>query len=71
MLEIRGKIDERASRRVEELLWDLVPEASHLRGEVGTLPIAPIATFRSHPLALTQLLVAYHMVKAALGVHAV
>jgi phosphoribulokinase len=26
---------------------------------------------RSHPLALSQLLITYHMVKAALGVHAV
>jgi phosphoribulokinase len=71
VLEIAGKIDENASRRVEELLWDLIPEASHLRDEVGTFADRANRDVKSHPLALTQLLIGYHMVKAALGVHAV
>ncbi len=71
LLEIGGHIDERGARRVEDLLWDLVPEASHLRGQVGTFADRANHEFRSYPLALTQLLIAYHMVKAAMGVHAI
>jgi phosphoribulokinase len=71
VLEIAGHIDGRGARRVEELLWDLIPEASHLRGNVGTFADRADQQTLSHPLALTQLLIAYHMVKAAMGVHAV
>ena len=52
---------------LEELLWSLIPEAGHLRANVGTYDESERAV--SHPLALTQLLVAYHMVKAAVGRH--
>ena len=71
VLEIVGRIDGRAARRVEELLWDLIPEASHLRGDVGTFADRADRQTLSHPLALTQLLIAYHMVKAALGERAI
>ena len=60
-----------APRRVEDLLWELIPEASHLREDVGTFADPTNQQAKSYPLALTQLLIAYHMVKAALGVHAV
>lgn len=71
VLEIGGDIEERAAHRVEDLLWSLIPEAGHLRNHVGTFDDRANRATKSHPLALTQLLVAYHMVKAAMGVHAV
>jgi phosphoribulokinase len=55
---------------VEEYLWEHIPEASHLRDSLGRYDGAAGRSI-SHPLALTQLLVAFHMVKAAQGVHAV
>ena len=69
MLEIHGAIAQGKAERLEELLWSLIPEASHLRANVGTFDGSGAQV--SHPLALTQLLIAYHMVKAALGQHAV
>ncbi len=69
VLEISGDIPEARARRVEDLLWSLIPEASYLRGNVGTFEGGGRAV--SHPLALTQLLIAYHMIKAAQGVVAI
>jgi len=70
VLEIRGSISDRRAERVEEYLWEHIPEASHLRDDLGRYDGAAGRSI-SHPLALTQLLVAFHMVKAAQGVHAV
>jgi len=70
VLEIRGSISDRRAERVEEYLWEHIPEASHLRDNLGRYDGAGGRAI-SHPLALTQLLVAFHMVKAAQGVHAV
>ncbi len=66
VLGINGAISDRQATRIEDYLWSQIPEASYLREMVGQIA-GPV---RSHPLALTQLLVAYHMVKAALGEHA-
>jgi phosphoribulokinase len=71
VLEISGDLDERSARRLENLLWDLIPEASHLRQHVGAFADRSNQQALSHPLALTQMLIAYHMVKAAMGVHAI
>jgi phosphoribulokinase len=68
MLEINGNISDKRAERIEDLLWNLIPEAGHLRDQVGRIDIANGA--KSHPLALTQLLVGYHAVKAAMGVRA-
>jgi phosphoribulokinase len=62
VLEIRGDIADAEAERLEELLWSLIPEAGHLRANVGAFDGSGRT---SHPLALTQLLIAYHMVKAA------
>ncbi len=70
MLEINGNISDDRAVKIEDLLWNLIPEAGHLRDMVGRID-ADNGVKKSHPLALTQLLVAYHMVKAALGVHAI
>ena len=67
MLELHGDITDRKAERLEELLWSLIPEAGHLRANVGTFDGDERGV--SHPLALTQLLIAYHMVKAAAGRH--
>ncbi len=68
VLEINGNISDKRAERIEDLLWNLIPEAGHLRDQVGRIDVANGA--KSHPLALTQLLVGYHAVKAAMGVRA-
>ncbi|MGQ9367110.1 phosphoribulokinase [Azospirillum sp. A39] len=70
VLEIAGTIDPHRARRVEDLLWRLLPEAQHLRQSIGEFTDAEDRTTTSAPLAISQLLVAYHVVKAAMGVHA-
>lgn len=71
ILEIDGAISDRRAERLENLLWELIPEASHLRSNVGSFEKPDDRKSKSHPLALTQLLVTYHMIKAAMGIHAV
>lgn len=71
VLEIAGSIDDRRAKRLEDLLWNLLPEAGHLRANLGEFTDRQNHPNLSHPLALTQLLIAYHMVKAAMGVHAI
>jgi phosphoribulokinase len=68
VLEINGNISDKRAERIEDLLWNLIPEAGHLRDQVGRIDLANGA--KSHPLALSQLLVGYHAVKAAMGVRA-
>ncbi|MCB1442130.1 MAG: phosphoribulokinase [Methyloceanibacter sp.] len=72
VLEINGNISDKRAERIEDLLWNLIPEAGHLRGQIGCIDVANGANgaSKSHPLALTQLLVGYHAVKAAMGVRA-
>lgn len=70
VLEINGAISDKKAERIEDLLWNLIPEASHLRDQVGRIDAANGENV-SHPLALSQLLVGFHMVKAAMGEHAV
>jgi phosphoribulokinase len=69
VLEINGNISDSRAERIEDLLWNLIPEAGHLRDQVGRIDAANGAR-KSHPLALTQLLVGYHAVKAAMGIRA-
>ena len=69
VLEISGNISDKRAERIEDLLWNLIPEAGHLRDQVGRIDVANGAK-KSHPLAVTQLLVGYHAVKAAMGIRA-
>jgi len=69
VLEINGNISDKRAEGIEDLLWNLIPEAGHLRDQVGQIDVANGAR-KSHPLALSQLLVGYHAVKAAMGVRA-
>ena len=69
VLEINGNISDKRAERIEDLLWNLIPEAGHLRDQVGQIDVAN-GPRKSHPLALSQLLVGYHAVKAAMGFRA-
>lgn len=71
VLDIHGDITDERAKAVEDLLWNLIPEAQHLRENVGKFRDAENHTALSHPLALSELLITYHMVKAALGHHAI
>ena len=71
VLEIPGNISDGDAKKLEELIWSRLPEAQELRANVGKFTDEKNASKISHPLALTQLLIAYHMVKAQVGVHAI
>jgi phosphoribulokinase len=71
VLEIAGNVDDERANAMENLLWDLIPEAQHLRQNVGTFTDESNKQTLSHPLALSQLMITYHVVKAALGHHAI
>ena len=71
VLDIHGDISDKRAKAVEDLLWNLIPEAQHLRENVGQFRDSENHTALSHPLALSELLITYHMVKAALGHHAI
>ncbi len=68
-LEIDGKISDGKAKRLEDLLWKHIPgEHHHLRHDgIGEITGTTGEKLKSHPLALTQLLVAYHLLKAASG----
>lgn len=71
VLDIAGDIDNKRAKAVEDLLWSLIPEAHHLRAKLGQYTDDRNEPAQSHPLALSQLLVTYHLVKAALGHYAI
>ena len=68
-LEIDGNISDEKAKCLEDLLWRHIPgEHHHLRHDgIGDITGTTGEKLRSHPLALTQLLVAYHLLKAASG----
>lgn len=70
ILQIDGDINDRKARKLENLLWSLIPEAHYLRDSLGEYG-DPDNRQMSHPLALSELLITYHMLKAALGHHAI
>jgi phosphoribulokinase len=72
VLGVSGGISDESADSLENLLWEMLPEVPHLRSNhVGEFLDIDGKPRISHPLVLTELLVAYHMVKAAHGVHAV
>ena len=71
VLNISSKIDFKRAKSMEDLLWKLIPEAQHLRENVGQFTNDKNKSVNSHSLALSQLMITYHMVKAALGHHAI
>ena len=71
VLDIAGDVNIERANAMKNLLWDLIPEAQHLRENVGTFTDEENNLSISHPLALSQLMITYHMVKAAMGHHAI
>ncbi|HEC91192.1 MAG TPA: phosphoribulokinase [Alphaproteobacteria bacterium] len=71
VLDILGEVVNEQAKSMEDLLWSLIPEARHLHENVGRFADNENNLTISHPLALSQLLTTYHMVKAPLGHHAV
>ncbi|KJS34150.1 MAG: phosphoribulokinase, partial [Rhodospirillaceae bacterium BRH_c57] len=71
VLEIEGDLGDRRAKAMEDLVWNLIPEASHLRTNLGQYQDETQQTRMSHPLALSQLLITYHLVKAAMGHYAI
>jgi phosphoribulokinase len=72
VLGVSGSISDESAESLENLLWEMLPEVPHLRNNhVGEFTDIEGKRHISHPLVLTELLVAYHMVKAAHGIHAV
>ncbi len=65
LLEIEGGIGPRDARRLEDLLWLLLPETSAVRTRFGEISAGRKAKLLSHPLALSELLIAYHLEMAA------
>ncbi|MEW6353135.1 MAG: phosphoribulokinase [Pseudomonadota bacterium] len=68
-LEISGGISDEKAKRLEDLLWSYIPgEHHHLRkAGIGAITGTTGETLKSNPLALAQLLVAYHLLKAKSG----
>lgn len=65
LLEIGGAISEAAMTAAEERMWSHMPAARHLRSSrLGVFQDGATAR-RSNPLALTQLVLTYYLVKAS------
>lgn len=68
-LEISGSVSDTKAKRLEDLLWSYIPGEHHYlrRDGIGAITGTTGELLKSHPLALAQLLVAYHLLKAASG----
>ena len=65
VLEISGHISNAATQAVEDRMWDHMPSAKHLRSDrLGVFQDGQV-TRRSNPLAVTQLVLTYYLVKAS------
>ena len=65
VLEINGHISDVATQAVENRMWDHMPSARHLRSKrLGEFQDGSV-TRRSNPLAVTQLVLTYYLVKAS------
>jgi phosphoribulokinase len=65
VLEISGHISDAATKAVEDRMWDHMPSAKHLRSDrLGVFQDGDV-TRRSNPLAVTQLILTYYLVKAS------
>jgi phosphoribulokinase len=64
-LDISGHISDAATHAVENRMWDHMPSARHLRSDRLGLFQDGAVTRRSNPLAVTQLVLTYYLVKAS------
>jgi phosphoribulokinase len=63
-LEISGAISDEATQAIERRLWNHMQTAPHLRAERVGIFMDGTAERRSNPLAVTQLVLTYYLVKA-------
>lgn len=69
-LEIDGAVSAAEATEIEEVIWKHMPEAQHLRPEMIGKYLDGLEHRHSNPLGLTQLLIVYHMLRAAkTGLH--
>lgn len=64
-LEIDGNVTPEEAAELEEMIWSHLPEAKYLRPDQLGIYADRAETRHSDPLALTQLLISYHMLRAA------
>jgi len=65
VLEINGRIPDAATRAIEDKMWEHMPAAKHLRSDrLGVFRDGEVER-RSNPLAVTQLVLTYYLVKAS------
>ncbi|MDP3908998.1 MAG: phosphoribulokinase [Gemmatimonadales bacterium] len=62
-LEISGAISDTATRAIENRLWSLMPTAQNLRADRLGIFVDGTEDRRSNPLAVTQLVLTYYLVK--------
>ena len=65
VLEIDGRISNTATQTIEDRMWEHMATARHLRSDrVGVFQDGAVSR-RSNPLAVTQLVLTYYLVKAS------
>jgi phosphoribulokinase len=64
-LEIDGTVTPAEAAELEEVIWNQLPEAQRLRADEIGVYTDRSEVRHSDPLALTQLLISYHMLRAA------
>ena len=68
ILDISGGISDEDAQQLESLLWNMLPETHRVHPAVG-IYFDGTERLISHPLGLTQLLIAFHIVMARQGIH--
>lgn len=66
-LEIDGNVSPERAAELEQVIWSHMPEAAELRPERLGIYLNGLEERHSDPLALVQLLIAYHMIVAQEG----
>jgi phosphoribulokinase len=69
-LHIYGGMSDRQADALEDHLWRLLPDRHPARPRVGAFRDANNVPRQSHPLALSQLLIAHYLLNAAVDAHA-
>lgn len=69
VLHILGLIDDRHAEQMKERLWNLIPTTRNPDALLGAFYDGEAKIRRSHPLALSQLLITHYLMNAALAYH--
>ncbi len=64
ILDINGQINQMQTAQLEDVVWSHLPDLQHLRPEEMGQYLNGHLTSQSNPLALTQLLIIYHLLVA-------